>query len=226
MIYLVSITALVALIYGPQFWVKYVIRKHSKNLDGMPGTGSELALHLIERFELEGVRVKKTRANEDFYSPGDKVVGLSPEVYGGKSLSAVAIAAHEVGHAIQHYNNEPLSQLRDKYATLAATVQNMGIYILASVPLVGVFSRSPALIAFVIFIGVIAMFASVIFHALVLPEEYDASFGKALPILDEGYVPTEYMPAVRQVLKACAFTYVASALSDILSIWRWIAILR
>lgn len=226
MIYLVLIIALVALIYGPSIWVKYVIHKHSKNLDGMPGTGSELAAHLIERFELHGVTVKETRADEDYYSPNDKVVGLSPEVYGGKSLSAVAIAAHEVGHAIQHIKKEPISQLRDRYAVPANLVQNLGIYILASVPLAGLVSRSHTLVIFIVLVGVMTMLASVVFHAMVLPEEYDASFGKALPILGEGYVPTEYLPAVRQVLKACAFTYVAGALADILSIWRWISILR
>jgi len=226
MIYLVAVVALVALIYGPQIWVKHVIHKHSRNLDGMPGTGSELALHLIERFKLDGVTVKETRADEDYYSPTEKVVGLSPEVYGGKSLSAVAIAAHEVGHAIQHIKNEPVSKLRDRYAVPAKMVQNIGIYIMGSVPIVGLVSRSHTLMIFIVLIGVITMLASVVFHAMVLPEEFDASFDKALPILGEGYVPTEYLPAVRQVLKACAFTYVAGALADVLSIWRWIRIFR
>ena len=226
MIYLILIIALVVLIYGPSIWVKYVIHKHSKNLDRMPGTGSELALHLIERFKLDGVTVKKTRADEDYYSPSEKIVGLSPEVYNSKSLSAVAIAAHEVGHAIQHIRNEPVSQLRDRYAVPAKVVQNAGIYLLASVPIAGLISRSHTLMIVIVLVGVITMLASVVFHAMVLPEEFDASFDKALPILNEGYVPTEYMPAVRQVLKACALTYVAGALADVLSIWRWISILR
>ena len=226
MIYLLPLLGLTALIYGPHLWVKYVIRKHSHTLDGMPGTGSELALHLIERFQLEGVTIKKTAKDENYYQPDGKIVGLSAEVYDGKSLSAVAIAAHEVGHAIQYFNKEPVSQLRGKYAGLAKLVQNIGIYVMASVPLAGFVSRSPALIMFILFVGIVSMLAAVVFHALILPLEYDASFGKALPILNEGYVPEEYMPAIRQVLKACALTYLAGALSDIFSIWRWIAILR
>jgi Zn-dependent membrane protease YugP len=59
-----------------------------------------------------------------------------------------------------------------------------------------------------------------------LPEEYDASFNKALPILEEGYIPKEHMPAVRQVLKACAYTYVAGALADVLRLWRWLTLMR
>lgn len=226
MLYLIFIVLLVALVYAPQFWVRHVILKHDKHLAGMPGTGSELAQHLIERFNLEGVTVKETARDEDYYLPSDKIVGLSPEVYNGKSLSAVAIAAHEVGHAIQYIRQEPISQLRGRYSVYADTVQSIGIYILSSVPVLGFVSRSPVLIALVVLVGVVTMLASVACHAMVLPEEYDASFGKAMPILSEGYVPEEYLPAVKQVLKACAFTYVAGALADILSIWRWLAIIR
>ncbi len=78
----------------------------------------------------------------------------------------------------------------------------------------------------IVLAGLLAMLSSVVLHAMILPEEYDASFSKALPILNEGYLPPEYMPAARQVLKACALTYVSGALADILSVWRWITILR
>jgi uncharacterized protein len=226
MIYLALLVVISGLIYGPGLWVRHVINKHNKPLEGMPGTGAELAQHLIERFKLDGVTVEQTSTDEDYFSPSDKVVGLSPEVYSGRSLSAVAIAAHEVGHAIQHVNHEPISRLRSRYSTMARIVQNIGVWILASAPLIGALSRAPGVMVILILAGVMAMLASVLFHALVLPEEFDASFGKALPILEEGYVPEEYLPAIRQVLKACAYTYVAGALSDVLSIWRWLAIVR
>lgn len=226
MIVVIALLALVLVIYGPHIWVRYVIHKYNDHVEAMPGTGAELAAHLIERFELHGVTVKEVGPDENYYSPGEKMVGLSPEVYSGKSLSAVAIATHEVGHAIQYTRKEPISQLREKYSFRANLVQNIGIYILASAPLIGAFSRNPAIIVFLLAVGVISMLASVACHALVLPEEFDASFGKALPILSEGYVPEEQLPAIRQVLKACALTYVAGALSDMLSIWRWLAIIR
>ncbi len=214
------------LVYGPSIWVKYVLRKHNTHMEGMPGTGSELALHLIKRFGLEGVVVEKTAEDEDYYLPSKKTVGLSPEVYDGKSITAIAVAAHEVGHAIQHINGEPIARLRDKYSHMAGLAHNIGIYILALSPMFGVLTRNPAAMVFAILAGVIAMLSSVALHAMILPEEFDASFSKALPILNSGYVPSEYMPAARQVLKACALTYVAAALADILSIWRWISVLR
>lgn len=226
MVYAVLLVLLMALVYGPNIWVKHVIRKHNRPLEGMPGTGAELANHLIERFKLEGVTVEETSADQDYFSPSDNKVGLSPEVFHGKSLSAVAIAAHEVGHAIQYVNKEPISELRGRYSGRARLIQSIGIWILTCAPLVGAVSRSPGLIALVAAAGIVAMLASVAFHALILPEEFDASFGKALPILEEGYLPDVYHPAVRQVLKACALTYVASALADVLSVWRWLAVLR
>lgn len=226
MIYAVVLLLLLALIYGPSLWVKHVIHKHNRPLEGMPGTGAELAKHLIDRFKLEGVTVEETSRDQDYYSPSEKKVGLSPEVFHGKSLSAVAIAAHEVGHAIQYVNKEPISELRDRYSGRARLIRNIGIWVLTCAPLIGAVSRSPALIGLVAAAGIVAMLASVAFHALILPEEFDASFGKALPILEEGYLPEAYFPAVRQVLKACALTYVAGALADVLSVWRWLAVLR
>jgi Zn-dependent membrane protease YugP len=226
MLYILLIIAILLLVYGPSLWVKYVLRKHNRHLEKMPGTGSELARHLIERFGLEGVVVEKTSEDEDYYSPGENKVGLSPEVYDGKSITAVAVAAHEVGHAIQYAKGEPISRLREKYTKMAGVAQNIGISILALSPLFGVVTRSPAAMIIVVLAGVIAMLSSVALYAMILPEEYDASFSKALPILEAGYLPDEYMPAARQVLKACALTYVAAALADILSVWRWLAVLR
>lgn len=226
MIYLIGLLALLVLAYGPTLWVRFVINKHSEEINGMPGSGAELAEHLIERFKLDGVTVKKTEKDQNFYSPQDKTVGLAPDVYDGKSISAVAIATHEVGHAIQYARQEPVSKLRGKYTGLAVYAQRLGIFVLTAAPLLGILTKAPPLTFLVILAGVITMLGSVGLYAMILPEEYDASFGKALPILNEGYLPPEHMPAARQVLKAAALTYVAAALANILSIWRWLAVLR
>lgn len=224
--FLFIFVALMLLIYGPSLWVKFIIRKHNRPLDGMPGTGAELAEHLIERFELAGVVVKKTTQDQNYYSPQEKTVGLSPDAYDGKSISAITIAAHEVGHAIQYHRAEPVSRLRGKYTGIATGAQRLGIFVLGAAPFLGLLTRAPSITLFAIVAGVIAMLGSVALYAMILPEEYDASFGKALPILNEGYLPPEHMPAARQVLKACALTYVAAALASIFSIWRWLAVLR
>lgn len=225
MVYLLIVVFLL-IIFGPNLWVKHVLKKHHSPREGMPGTGGELAQHLIERFNLKGVTVKQGKIDEDHYDPNNNIVCLSPEVFSGKSLSAVAVAAHEVGHAIQFNREEPVSKLRDKYLQKAHIIQHYGVILLMGMPMIGLIFRVPHLAILTGVIGVFTMLASVLMYVAILPEEYDASFNKALPILQEGYVPEKHMPAVRQILKACAYTYVAGALADILRLWRWIALLR
>ncbi len=223
---IVIIIVLLLVVFGPQLWVKYVLRKHQTHLDNLDGTGSELALHLIERFKLEGVKVIKGGPNEDYYDPQNKVVSLSPEVHEGQSLTAVAVAAHEVGHAIQFCKQEPVSRLRDKYLSHAHRIKQFGVSFLMISPVIGLVFRIPHLALITILIGVLTMIASVLMHVAVLPEEYDASFNKAMPILSEGYITEDQLPKVHQILKACALTYVAAALADILNLWRWIRLVR
>lgn len=216
-----------ALIFGPSLWVNYVLKKHHKPLPGMPGTGGELAIHLLKHYELKTVTVEESTPDDNHYSPSDNAVRLSPEVYHGKSLSAVAVAAHEVGHAIQFNRKEPVSLLRDKYLGKAQYIQHWGIYILMALPIVGAIFPIPHFMLANLAIGIVTMLASVLMHIAILPEEWDASFNKALPILEQGgYVPPVYIPEIRKILKACALTYVASALADVLRLWRWVSLIR
>jgi Zn-dependent membrane protease YugP len=224
MIFLVPL--IIVIIFGPSLWVKYVLKKHHKHIDSLDGTGSELAQHLINRFKLDGVKLVQGQKDEDHYDPKNKIVSLSPEVFCGKSLTAVAVAAHEVGHAIQFYRKEPVSLLREKYLTKAHTIQHYGVMFLMVSPLLGLIFRIPHLAILTIFIGIITMVASVLMYVAVLPEEYDASFNKALPILSEGYIDKEQLPIIRKILKACALTYVAASLANILSLWRWIRLIK
>ena len=226
MIYGLAIVLLILLVCGPHLWVKYVLWRHSKEIATMPGTGSELATHLIERFKLENVKVEEGTEGNDHYSPSEKVVSLSPSVYHGKSITAVSVAAHEVGHAIQFVQQEPVSQLRDKYLGKAFTIKKIGTAILLAFPMVTLIFKVPHVMLLGAAIGVVTMLASALMYLAILPEEYDASFNKALPILKEGYVPDNYMPAVRQVLSAAALTYFAAALADILRLWWWLRVLR
>lgn len=215
------------LILAPQWWVKYVLAKHNMPLEGMPGTGGDLAKHLLSQFGLDKVKVEAADEGADHYDPKDNVVRLSPSFLTGKSLTAVAVAAHEVGHAIQFNRNEKVSLLRKRLLPKAHTIQKVGIYLLMALPMVTAIFKVPHVIGLTGLVGVMTLLSSVLIYAAILPEEFDASFNKALPILEKGeYVPPEYLPAIRQVLKACAWTYVAAALADVLRWWRWLAILR
>lgn len=224
--YIFILILLIIMIFGPQWWAQYTFRRYAKPLDRLQGTGGELARHLLDRFEMQHVKVEKTRPDSDHYDPNDQTVRLSPSNFNDKSLTAVAVAAHEVGHAIQHHRKEKLLAWRTRLAILANVVQKLGVYAIMLMPIVTAISRSPALAGFLFFVGIGSMFIATIVHLVTLPVETDASFNKALPILEEGYVEKEDIPKVRRILRAAALTYFAGSLASLLNLWRWIAILR
>jgi Zn-dependent membrane protease YugP len=226
MILIVIFGLLIILSYLPQMWIRKVMREHSQDLPGIEGTGGELAKHLIERFNLSGIGVEVTEENGDHFDPTDKMVRLSPTNYNGRSLKAIAVATHEVGHAIQFSRKEEVFKLREKYIPQAIKLRQYGIYVLWASPVVAIFLRTPIAMALPIIISVVMQLIAALTYLIVLPEEWDASFGKALPILEEGYVTQEQMPAVRKILTAAAFTYFAAALSSMLNIGYLMLLLR
>ena len=218
---------LAVLIYFPQFWIRRVMAKNSGEITGLPGTGGELAEHLIERFALQGIKVEETVKGGDHFDPKNKVVRLSPANYRGKSLTAIAIAAHEVGHAIQFSRQETIFELRKKYIPRAALFNRAGVAIMWSLPVIGMLARSPVLIGILVGASLLMQLLGAMAYLIILPEEWDASFNKALPILIEGeYIDENQVPRVRQILKAAALTYFAGALAQVLNIGRWFMVLR
>ena len=227
MVFFVLTLVVVACSLVPQFWVRYTLRKYSRELPNMPGTGGELAQHLIERFELEGVTLEASEPGADHYDPEAKAVRLSPVYLNGRSLTAVAVAAHEVGHAIQYHRQERISRLRSQYIPLSIRLQKAGTMILMAMPIVTGITKIPAVFVGTLAISLVLQLIAAFLYLFVLPEEWDASFNKALPILEKGnYLPEEYYEPVRKVLKAAALTYFAAALANILNVGRWFLIFR
>jgi len=226
MIYLI-ITLLLLAIILPSIWVKFTIKKYSKPIPSLPGTGSEFAIHLIEHFKVGDVNVEKGIEGQDHYSPTDNIIRLSPSIFDGKSISAVSIAAHEVGHAIQYSRKERITKLRDKYTPVAMVIEKISIGLVTICPLLIAIFKLPQLALISIAAGLITMLISVCLQLIILPMEWDASFNKALPIIEEGqYLDREQLPFARKILRAAAMTYVAATLSSLLNVWRWLAILK
>ena len=218
---------LAVLVYVPSFWVRHIMSKHSKEIAELPGTGGELAKHLIERFELTGITVEEAAPNADHFDPCGPVVRLSPDNFNGRSLTAVAVAAHEVGHAMQFHRGEKIFELRKRYLPLAARLNQVGVVIMMTIPFIALLIRMPVMIGGVIAVSLLLQLAGAFAYLIILPEEWDASFNKALPVLIEGeYIEAAHMPAVRQVLKAAALTYFAAALANVLHVGRWFILLK
>jgi Zn-dependent membrane protease YugP len=220
------IAVLLAAVFGPQLWVRRVLARHGADRPDMPGTGGELARHLLDQAGLGAVKVEVTDMG-DHYDPDARAVRLLPQHHDGRSVSAVAVAAHEVSHAIQHARGEPA------FARRYALVKNLGwidkaaTALLLLAPFVFILVKAPILLVLQIAAALALLGFRIVVHVTTLPVEYDASFAKALPILEQGrYLAAPDLPAARSVLRAAAYTYVAAALATLLDVARWIRVLR
>ena len=212
----------IALIVGPSAWVKYTLKRYATDRADLPGTGGELATHLVKRFELNEVNIETTQEGHDHFDFGQHVVRLSPSVFNGRSLTAVAVAAHEVGHAIAHEKKQKISHLSTRYLPLAHFARRITAGLLLGWPALSLLLHIPYAVPLHALVVGLSGLLAVIVQLAILPEEWDASFNKALPILREGnYVPQEDLPKVKKILTACAMTYVAAALIKVLFVWRW-----
>ena len=213
------------LVFMPTLWVRWVMQRYSADLPDMPGTGGELAQHLIERLGLEGVGVETSDIG-DHYDPENRMVRLSEGNWSGKSLTAVAVAAHEVGHAVQHHQNDARLNARTKLIPIVTVLGQLSVGLLTVVPIIGLLTRHPAPTLLIAGIGLSGLLFRMLLHLVTLPTEWDASFGKALPVLTEGkYISPEQEKVVRRVLGAAALTYFAAALADAFNLFRWASLL-
>ncbi|MEM7282260.1 MAG: zinc metallopeptidase [Pseudomonadota bacterium] len=217
---------LLVLIFGPGLWVKHVLRKYSTPTDRYPMSGAEFARRLLDAAELTHVKTEVTDSG-DHYDPMAKAVRLMPDRYNDHSLTAITVAAHEVGHALQdHLGYQPLS-LRTRLVVWVRPLEKIGAGILIGAPLLAAALRIPSAGMLMFSGGILTLGTAALVHMVTLPTEIDASFRRALPMLEASQIlyPSD-MPHARRLLSAAAMTYVSASLMSLLNIARWIAILR
>lgn len=223
---LITILLVLALVFGPGFWVRRVMSRYSQPEDRYSGSGGELARYLLDRQGLEEVKVEETEQG-DHYDPVDKAVRLTPDKLNGRSLTAITVAAHEVGHALQHARGYAPFRLRSQMVKLTQPIQRVGAGILMAAPLIAILTRAPMVSVLMIVGGLLSLGAATLVHLITLPTELDASFQRALPLLVEEDVLIESdRPHAQRLLTAAALTYLAASLASLLNIARWWAILR
>ncbi len=212
--------------YLPQWWVKKVLNRYNKkDEDNFPGTGGELARHLLDKFQLTNIKVEGTDLG-DHYDPEKLVVRLTKDKLNSRTLTAITVAAHECGHAIQHALEQPSFMWRTKLAKVGGSAARVGSFLLFLAPFLTLLSKAP-IVGLVSALGAfLIMGFGIVVQFITLPVELDASFNKALPLLEDGYLNETQVSASKKILKAAAWTYVASSLGSLLNFWRWMAILR
>lgn len=196
-------------------WAQFRIQSAYASASSVPArsgvSGAQAADTVLRQASVPGVQIEPVEGFlSDHYVPGEKVLRLSPDVFAGRSLAALGIAAHEAGHAIQDNRRYPLLVIRN----LLVPVASFGGSISWVLILLGFLLASMALVK----IGIVAFAAMVAFQLVNLPVEYDASRRARLALVEGGLVSHAEDAMVRKVLNAAALTYLAATLTSILTL--------
>ena len=226
MIIAVFILLILVIVFGPGIWVQRVLERYSVPANRYSGTGAQLARHLLDKHGLQSVNVEATDQG-DHYDPEAKVVRLTEDKFSGHSLTALTVAAHEVGHALQDHDGYAPLRIRTRLVKATRGIEKIGAGVLMVSPFLGIVTRAPAIGLLTFAAGMLTLGTAAVVHFITLPTEFNASFARALPLLDEHRVLKKVdRPHARKLLTAAALTYVSASLMSLLNIARWIAILR
>lgn len=197
--------------------ISSTFNKYSKVGNRRGLTGAQVARYILDNSGLQNVSIEPVRGNlTDHYDPRTKVLRLSDSVYGSQSVAALGVAAHEVGHAIQDSTNYGPMRIRGAIVPLAAFGGNFSmVLVIAGL----IFSST------LVKVGAFLFLFTVIFQVITLPVEWDAS-KRALRILNTGILEPQEVDGAKQVLNAAALTYVAAAVTGILSFLRLMLLSR
>jgi Zn-dependent membrane protease YugP len=191
--------------------VKSTFREYSQVGSRRGYTGAQAARELIRQRGISGVQVEETTGFlSDHYDPRHRVLRLSPEVYHGRSLASLGVAAHEAGHAIQHAKAYGPLKFRSYVVKPAMIGSNIGT-VVASIGLAMQFSG-------LIWAGIVLFSIFVLFTLVTLPVEFDASKRAVAALQETGMIDADEVDGTAAVLKAAAMTYVAAAITAVLQL--------
>ena len=178
--------------------------------------GTEAAAGIMREADVPGVRIEEVPGQlTDHYSPTEKTLRLSPDVYEGHSVASVGIAAHEVGHAIQDARGYPLLVVRNAIVPFANFGSIAGMFLIV-LGFVLAFSG-------LIYVGIAVFSLTVLFQVVNLPVEFDASRRARKQLVATGLITSDEEPEVAKVLNAgAALTYVAATLTAILTLMYYL----
>lgn len=214
-IFIALIASLLSQIYVQKNYSKY---RQVNNMRGL--TGAQVARYILDSKGLTHVQVTMSQYGglSDHYDPRTKTVALSRDVYAGQSIASLAVAAHEVGHAIQDEENYMFLSLRNRLLPLAMISSQLSYLPIA----IGFFANIPGLFN----LGILMLIVIAIFQLVTLPLEFNAS-SRAMTILsDEAYLLDSEVDGARKMLTSAALTYVAALFGTLMTILRYISLNR
>ena len=217
-IYYILLLVVLALSLICQGRVKRVFKRYS-DLPGALGiTAKDAAENMLAEAGSNVTVVQVSGELTDHYAPKENTVGLSTEVYGSTSVAALAVAAHEIGHVCQYQDGYKPISIRTSILPVARIGSMAGPYIIIA----GLLVRSDT----VAYIGLYLYCAVLLFQLITLPVEFNASSRGLAMLESNGFVAPCDMPAAKKVLRAAAMTYVLSALGTLVSVLRFLTMIR
>ena len=212
------------LMFWAQSQIKGTYHRYSQVPSSMGMSGAEVAHAILSKMGIHDVSIEPVAGElTDHYDPSAKAVRLSQGIYGSSSIAAAAVAAHECGHVLQDKQGYKFMNLRASLVPVA----NLGSQLGPTLVIIGLFLSSMGTISSVfVNIGIILFLGVIAFHVITLPVEFNAS-SRALRIINElGILQGEENKAARKVLKAAAWTYVATAFYGVLQLIQLLLIAR
>ena len=211
----------------PVVWLNYVFKKNDEILPNMPFNGIEFGNQLIKELELKDVSLEKTLIG-DHYDLDQRKVKVGEDRLKKKSLTSISIICHEIGHAIQHAENYTPLITRTKLVKNTLWINKIAFAIIyVGLPIIFATGYLP-LIKVCILLILLSLFIGVVIHLVTLEVELDASFNKAMPIIQKK-IPEVYHDSCRSILRAAAFTYVVGVFKNLISlrmIWTVLSRIR
>jgi Zn-dependent membrane protease YugP len=212
-------TILILLAFGLSVWasfrVKGTFKKFAQVRSESVMTGYDVARRILDENGLHDVPVEPVRGTlTDHYDPLSRTVRLSEPVYFDSSISAISVAAHECGHAIQHQQSYPMLVVRHKMFPVVNFSSGIAPFLLLG----GFFFKLPGLLL----LGIVLFSAAVLFQIFTLPVEFNASSRARDILVGNGYINNHEESGVAKVLNAAALTYVAAALISVLQLLEYI----
>jgi Zn-dependent membrane protease YugP len=209
--YFVFITPALLLSLWASFKTKSAFKKYSRVPTATGQTGAGAAARLLATAGLDDVRILRSRGMlTDHYNPANRTLNLSEGVYDSRSVAAVGVAAHEAGHAIQHAEHYKPLWLRSLLVPTANIGSSLGWIVMA----IGLFLQSANLVL----VGAVLFSAVLLFQVVTLPVEFDASRRAKAMLVQHGIIAGPERQGVDRVLNAAALTYVAAAVSTLLTL--------